>query len=302
MESAFSPLGGDLNAESEDYRYTHFMRRIDPSGQAGGEWGCFIHPDEFRALYFVGQGKLETSNGEQITQNQLKNWIDQTVVAFAEYLQHDIYPVLRRHRLPGTGNREIEDYAEFENLHPVRTQQRKYQLSLDRRPLLRLHSWKIYDALTGEAVLDLTNQAVPIHSRGYLKAAGGYRPFQIGGRYVGAGGGYYGRAGTWSGEDLLVHCVDYTSGYDRSSRVPRELKARILDQLIIEIASAFGDGIAGGLAGSSISVGPLHESIQTTLSATSSFFGSRLKEKQEANKRWDEQNLLKYRGIRFASS
>ena len=167
---------------------------------------------------------------------------------------------------------------------------------------MRLHAWKICDSLSGDEVLDLTDQAVPIHSRGYLKAAGGFRPFQVGGRYAGAGAGYYGRGAGWSGEDILVHCVDYTSGYDRADRVPRELKARIMDQLVIEIASAFGDGIAGGLAGSSISVGPLHESVQTTMSATSAWYGARLKEKQESNKRWDDQNLLKYRGIRFASS
>lgn len=298
-----SQPGGDLNQPVADYLYRDLGQRLDPDTAAPREWGCFIHPDEFRRVYMVGQSRLETSSGEQLTNDMIKHWIDLTVRAFADYIEHDIYPRLCRARLPGATVREIEPYAEYEDLAKVHPNKRKHIHQLQCKPLARLHSWKVI-AYDGTEVFDLTNFAVPIHSQALLRAGLRVGIGQDAGASWHRGGIVYGGvAGAGiNPEDLYLYCADYTSGYDHASRVPRELKAQIIDQLIIEISSAFGEGIAGGLASSSLSVGPLHESITSTMSSMSSWFGARILEKVNSRKRWDKLNLERYRGIKFASS
>jgi hypothetical protein len=298
-----SSPGGELNQPVADYLYRDLGQRLDPAAAEPREWGCFIHPDEFRRVYMVGNSRLETSSGEQITNDQIKHWIDLTVGAFADYIEHDIYPRLRRARLPGAGVRDVEPFAEYEDLAKVHINKRKHIHQLQCKPLARLHGWKIC-AYDGSEVFDLTKFAVPLHSHGLLRAGLRIGVGQDGGAGWRRGGVVYGgaAAGGINPEDLYLYCADYTSGYDHATRVPRELKAQIIDQLIIEISSAFGEGIAGGLASSSLSVGPLHESINTTMSSMSGFYGARINEKVKSRARWDKLNLARYRGIKFASS
>lgn len=298
-----SQPGGDLNQPVADYLYRDLGQRLDPEAAAPREWGCFVHPDEFRRVYMVGNSRLETSSGEQLSNDTIKHWIDLTVRAFGDYLEHDIYPRLRRSRLPGAAVREIESFAEYEDLSKVHPNKRKHIHQLQRKPLARLHQWKVC-AYDGTEVFDLTDFAVPMHSHGLLRAGLRIGIGQQGGAGWRRGGVVAGDlvAGGINPEDLFLYCADYTSGYDHASRVPRELKAQVIDQLIIEISSAYGEGIIGGLASSSLSVGPLHESISSTLSATSAYYGARIMEKVQARARWDKMNLSRFRGIKFAST
>ena len=64
MDTVLSPLGGDLNAESEDYRYTHLMQRIDPEGQPGGNGAALsILTNSVRSILLVrANSKPATGN------------------------------------------------------------------------------------------------------------------------------------------------------------------------------------------------------------------------------------------------
>lgn len=72
-----------------------------------------------------------------------------------------------------------------------------------------------------------------------------------------------------------VHYIDFISGYDSAARVPAELCEVIGMLACLRVMSAHGESKAGAIASYSVGVGPLHESISTTQSATSSLFGAR---------------------------
>ena len=90
------------------------------------------------------------------------------------------------------------------------------------------------------------------------------------------------------------YLIDYATGYDNASRVPDDLKELVAKVLAIKIMSAYGDGIVSGLASFSIGVGVLHESVNTTMSAASAFFGARIKQFQEEIKDWMQRHKNRY--------
>ena len=107
-------FGGYLNDPSEDYTYKDLGLKLSRGKDALApndierEWGCLIHPDEMRQILFIGNGRLITSGGDQITDNQLKNWVDQSVRALSDLLKWDIYTSLFRSRPFNDQERIIE--------------------------------------------------------------------------------------------------------------------------------------------------------------------------------------------------
>lgn len=286
---------GALNDPNEDYAYHDLGRLVAPTeAENPPEWGTLIHPDELRHVLFVGNSLLITVNGEQLTNYQLKNWTDHTVRTFAEELKHDIYPVLRRSR-PVRGRREIETYAHWYDYHLADHNRfnKPFYLQLRRRPVCNLHRWRIVAPHDGQELYDLTPHTLIDHKTSSLHAAIFYNGM--------FGGGPAAQPiAAWRLQNLrhaIVHEVDFTSGYDRAERVPHELKDQILKRMIVAVMSAFGDGIVGGLANSSVSVGVLHESIGTTMSATSAYFGARIHQIGKEIDEWMKTRAPAYRGI-----
>ena len=89
--------------------------------------------------------------------------------------------------------------------------------------------------------------------------------------------------------------IHYISGYELACLVPDDLVEYIRNLVAVKIMSSYGDGIVSGLANFSIGVGVLHESVGTTMSATSAFFGARIKEFQDWIKDWKERNMNRYK-------
>lgn len=171
-------MHGALNKENLDYSYRDLSQRIYPEESNPPEWGTFIHPDELRHVLFVGNSLLITVNGEQLSNIQLKNWIDHNVRVLADKLRHDIYPRLWRSRpvrpnMQGQQHRQIEPYAEWEDVYSPRNpkQVKSISISLRRKPLARLHSWKMVSPYNNGMIYDLTQYAVPHFQHGILEAA-----------------------------------------------------------------------------------------------------------------------------------
>lgn len=284
---------GQLNSQNEDYQYHDLGQRLRPESETPPAWGVLIHPDELRHVLFIGNSLLITVNGEQLTDYQLKNWVDHSVRAFAQELKHDIYPRLWRSR-PIRGEREIEPYAEWYDTHLA--DQNKFNkpffLQLRRRPMARLLSWKLISPVDNSLLIDLTQHAVIDYGKSILHAA------------VFNSGSYGGPSGypisAWRAGNFrfaVSHSVDFVSGYDHADRVPSELKEILFKRMVVAVMSAFGDGIVGGLANSSVSVGTLSESIGTTMSATSAYFGARILQMQKEIDEWMKSRAPAYRGI-----
>lgn len=307
-------FGGDLNKQSEDYEYHDLSARIYPELEKKGEilpgWGTLIHPDELRRIMFYGNEPLLTTRGSQLEDFQLKNWCDQTVRAFASEIDWDIYPRLFRSRpLVGQNGRfdleprtgRIEDYAEWDDSYDYDVSKNSnFFLKLRRKNFCRLHKWVLTLPWSGNTVLDLTNRATIQHKTGILRAVYSRIPFgNTGISQIGIQG--Y-RALDQSSTNLPgAYQVDYTTGYDHATRVPSELKDQILKYFSICLLSSYGEGIIGGVANYSTSVGVISESIGTTMSAENAFFGARIKQFTNELNEWWKKSKIRYTGISFGA-
>ena len=288
---------GEFNDQSQDYEYRDLGMRLSPGEYPPPRWGCLLHPDELRRVIFVGNSLLVTVNGEQLTNYQLKNWLDHNVRVPQERLQFDIYPRLWRSRpVRNINHREIEPYAEWDDFYMFDGNQhdKNFFVKLRRRPLARLHNWEVKSPFTGETLINLTDYALINYRRGTMRAA----LFNTG-SYAGYSGMPIAQWRFGTGRHAAAHFIDYTTGYDHADRVPRELKEVLINRMTIDVMSAYGDGIVGGLANSSVSVGSLSESIGTTMSATSAYYGARIAEKQKWEENWFKTRAHAYSGVGF---
>jgi hypothetical protein len=276
-----SEYQGALNIQDEDYSYYKLGRKLDPwdtepktgklieHNRPPREWGVLIHPSEMRQVLFVGNGKLITTSGDQIQDYHLKNWIDLSIESFAQQIQFDIYPRLFRHRpLPSQAPRTIEPYAEWDDLYDYNPSEANYFfVKLRKKPIAKLHKWLLSFPYTGNQYIDLSKQAMPRYWQGILKAVfvrvpwSNIAPVNMGiNAWRGLMHGYAQLPGGYQ--------IDYTTGFEHASHVPAELKEQIMKLVTINVMSAYGDGIIGGMANYSTSVSVLSESVGTTMSAS----------------------------------
>lgn len=293
---------GYLNDPSEDYTYRNLGVKLlrgkdplEPNPTVPKEWGCLIHPDELRNVLFLGNGRLITSGGDQITDYQLKNWVDHSVYQFANLLKWDIYPRLWRHRqFHDQPQREIEPYAEWDDMYDYHYKSSDlFFVTLRRRPLIKVIKWQMVSPFNRQTMIDLMPKMIPNYGAGILKSA-----VYIGGAGFNMTISQY--RSTVLRQDLpSSYQIDYVSGYDHASRVPRELVEVLYKMMIVSVMSAFGDGVVSGMSNYSISLGPLSESIGTTMSATSAYFGARIAQMSGEIKDWFKTRGKAYSGIGF---
>ncbi|TGM05961.1 hypothetical protein EHQ76_06760 [Leptospira barantonii] len=306
-------FGGDLNKQAEDYEYHDLSACIYPEFVSSNSplpgWGTLIHPDELRRIMFFGNEPLLTTRGSQMEDFQLKNWVDQTVRAFAQEIDWDVYPRLFRSRpLPGQSGRHdleprtgrIEDFAEWDDTYDYDSSRgSNFFLKLRRKNLCRVHRWVLTLPYSGNTVLELTNRATIQYKNGILRALYTRIPF------MNSGPPQVGIQGFRSLQSMTnipgAYQVDYTTGYDHASRVPRELKDQILKYFAICFLSSYGEGIIGGVANYSTSVGVISESIGTTMSAENGFYSARIKQLSGELKDWWKTAKIRYSGITFGA-
>ncbi len=257
-------------------------------------WGAIVTPDEMRMIYFMGNSRLVTQDGTYLSDDAIKGWIDQTSRAIAEELKWDIYPQLWRHRSARPEqSRKIEDYARWDDTYPYRRSRRNFHfVKLRHRPLLRLEKWELHNPYADQRILDLLPGAELNYEAGALSN------LRWGNRHRASGHGSLplraSRLHTYNEDLPNSYLIDYATGYDSANRVPDDLRELVAKALAIKIMSAYGDGIVSGLASFSIGVGVLHESVNTTMSATSAFFGARILQLQGEIKEWYQKHQSRY--------
>jgi len=90
---------------------------------------------------------------------------------------------------------------------------------------------------------------------------------------------------------------DYTTGVDTSDFVDEGLRNIIAKYAAIKALATIGDGLIAGFSSQSVSLDGLSESFSSTQSATSAYFGARIKEYQDEIKEWFTHNRYKYAPI-----
>ncbi len=295
------PFKGFLFNNPDLEAHQDFSRIVSPSDLSAPAWGAVVTPDEMRLIYFMGNSRLVTQDGTYLSDEAIRGWIDQTVNAISEELKWDIYPRLYRHR-PATPEqtRHIEAYAHWDDTYHYRRARRNHHfVRLRHRPIMRVEKWQFQNPYSDTQIIDLL-QGCEINYEG-----GTLTNVRWGGYYNDYGGGGDGvrhaslplrasRITAYYGDFPNAHLIDYATGYDSAARVPDDLKELVAKVLAIKIMSAYGDGIVSGLASFSIGVGVLHESVNTTMSATSAFFGARILQLQGEVKEWMATHKQRY--------
>lgn len=266
------------------------------------DWGWLVHPDEIRAVFLIGQEELDTVNGSQLGDTQLKGLIDHYVGVVSSELTHNIYPQVYRHNSPRPT--EVRRKAEgelFDDPYPFRTgidERSSFSVILRHRPLIRVLKWQLQEPVMDREVVDLLEDADVNYGAAILRNQHyGLRGFYAAGAYPIRGARSYFGGGYGRGRSIAnAHLVDYVAGYHHANDVPRELKEVILRICLVAIMSAVGQGRAGGaLANYSLSLSSIHESVGTTMSATSDMAGARILEFVNYLKDWSQKNLHRYR-------
>ena len=86
---------------------------------------------------------------------------------------------------------------------------------------------------------------------------------------------------------------DYTTGYESSKFVDRGLRDVVAKWAAIQTLATVGDGLLAGFSSSSISLDGISESFSSTQSATSAFFGARIKQYIDDVDKWLSRNRYK---------
>lgn len=311
------PFKGFLFQNPDTEANRHLLERLYVTQTPGellpgmpttGGWGAIVTPDEIRYSLMSGNGRLVTTDGSYITDENLRGFVDQVTLAISEELEHEIYPMVYRHRPKGNIPRMIEPHAKWYDSHDYQNSDlgNNFFVQLRRRPLQRLVRWEFVNPIGRDANNEPTTTIVDFQQRARLNYEGAYLR-AIG--MLGSNVSFNGNAALRSQRIFQsmpptkmpsVHYIDYIAGYDSAYRVPAELREVIGLVTAIKVMSIYGDGRAAAVASFSVGVGVLHESVSTTQSATSSMYGARILELTKYLKQWWDDHSARYKPIRMA--
>ncbi|EMJ56515.1 hypothetical protein LEP1GSC111_1242 [Leptospira interrogans str. UT126] len=256
---------------------------FEPGLPVQGGWGSVVTTDEIRYSWMIGNSRLMSTDGSYITNENLQGLIHRLTLALSNELEHDIYPQVYRHRPKGNLPRFIEDHAKWFDPIDYKNDDvgNNFFVSLGKAPLNRVLRWEFVNPVSRSSdnvpdgmSIDLLSKSRIIYESGILRSVG----------MLGNGFNFNPNAAIRSQRVFAglpqtrvptVHYIDFISGYDSAARVPAELCEVIGILACLRVMSAHGESKAGAIASYSVGVGPLHESISTTQSATSSLFGAR---------------------------
>lgn len=247
-----------------------FQNYIVPEGQ----WGELVTADDVRFTYLWGTD-FKATNGQSFTDEQIVYFINSAMEAIGRKL--DITIRKKRIRSNARERNLIKgvDYDVEESPYDFRWQRiSRYGLIKTRqRPILKLHKLELLSRFHG--VKDQTEKTIVDGNKGLLKLI--ERPIKPSDTSfnIQKSVGMYG-SDTLSSH--LFYTIDYDAGFETSDDVPEDLREIIAKQAAVQLLNVIGDGLMSGFSSSSLSMDGISESFSSTQSATSAYFGARIKE------------------------
>jgi len=280
------------------------------------KWGLLVSPDDLRYDELYGNDLIAEANSQSITDDQLLDYSRVAIAWMERELNIDILPRLIRYenRIGGDGNEVIRpdiaaDDRFLSTLKIAKQRKELYirepgyayrliqarheaRIKLRRRPVRDILTAKFVDPYFGNTVIDLMPYRVV---RKDYSGICFFRPKILSGRG-------YGFNYIWQTYLMMpyyrdmqdIFLIDYTSGYESCAHVPDDLRQIIRKTAAITLMAKFGLGKIAGIASRSVSLNSVSESISTTQSATSSYFGSTILQYQKEIKDWLKQNRSKF--------
>jgi hypothetical protein len=231
-------------------------------------------PDDFRYTYLWGTD-FKAANGTLFSDEQVRFLIGAALANMERRLGITIKPVRVRANAAERGFTAGADYDEDEALYEYRAERvaRYGAVVLRRRPVLALHNLCLVgrngiggENLAASTVIDKTKGVLKLMRRPIPRSASMNSLLTATAPY---GAESYGR--------YVFYAVDYDAGYESAAALPSDLRECVGKMAAVSLLNIIGDGLMSGFSSSSLSMDGMNESFSSTQSATSAYFGARIK-------------------------
>ncbi len=271
-------------------------------GAPPNEWGKALTADDLRYHFIWGVDMVASDeSGSEIEDEQLNFCIGNAVSEFEKHFDFDIRKRVYKTQPASTLIQAVKwiagvDYTDEDDPYDFNINQwRNYGfVQLRHRPIISMDSAYLYSPWD-QQVLDIITWA-----RLYKKV-GQIAFFPTGQTLSGLG---YAGSGIVAAFPHLFNAnyphafkFDYTTGYKNSNFVPSDLRNAIGMLATLNALGWIGDGLLAGFSSASVSLDGLSESFSSTQSATSAYFGARIKSYTDQLKEFVKHNRLKYGNI-----
>lgn len=288
------------NPEGKDYIYSKWVKFGSPDAigysfknyhSPKNSWGTVITPDDCRFTYLWGTD-FKATNGTYFTDEQIQWFIDAATAEVERQLNISIRKKVYLSQLSTDDKTKGVDYDEEESLYDYtkRKIQRYGMIQTRHRPILKVTRCELIDR-GYSSNMDLLDSIVPDKKAGIIKFM--KRPYISDNTQVGISKSIC-RYGDETFQPHLFYAVDYSAGYENSDALPDDLRQIIGKVTAISLLNIIGDGLMSGFSSSSLSMDGISESFSSTQSATSAYFGARIKVYQDEVKEYFTTNKFKF--------
>ena len=288
-----------VNPQDKDYAYSNWVRSSGDKAigytfgnykTASGTWGTAVTPDDLRFTYLWGTD-FKATNGQSYTDEQIQYFIDSSTAEIERQL--DITIKKRKIRCNAAERNLVKgiDYDTDEAVYDFKYARisRYGVIKTRQRPILKLHKLELLSRW--QSCRNITQTTIVDKTKGLLKLM--ERPL----RPSETSSGIQTAVGTYGNQTLqsqLFYSIDYDAGFETSDDIPQDLREIIAKQAAVNLLNIIGDGLMSGFSSSSLSMDGLSESFSSTQSATSAYFGARIKEYKDDISNYIKQNKYKF--------
>lgn len=284
-----------------------FGNYVEPTDNG---WGELLTADDLRYTYLFGIDPVaQNAQKHQFTDEQFKYYLNEAIGDFERFLTIDIF---RRRRISSAHVEEdkfpnltqeygelwsgdVTKYNEEEDLYdfdPSLWSNFGF-IKLRHRPVIQIESLDLR-AVTQNVVFNVFDlDWVRLQKKSgqvniYPKGGTRFGPYQ-----AVTGSQFWGFYGHYP----QGFAVSYRSGYISASAVDTGLRDTIAKWACIHALDSIGDGLLAGFSSQSVSIDGLAESFSSTQSATSAYFGARIKQYVDQVNMWLKRNRYKYSNL-----
>ncbi len=293
-----SPKSAARQGGTVDEKYGWTFGNYSPPPR---EWGELYTPDDMRYTMMFGIDSV----GSDIAQSewedeQFRQIVLEAIGEFEDYLTMDI--LRKKYATNPDDNliqsrlwREGVDYTHEDD--PYDFDPNLWQdygfIQLRHWPVIKVTRAKWLSPVRGEIMDMVDNNWIRIH-----KQFGQLRMFPQGGFTFGPYSVY---GPLWTNQYSKRYPgafeFDYETGFKNAGLVPEGLRSTIAKYATIKTLAVIGDGLLAGFSSQSVSLDGLSESFSSTQSATSAYFGARIKQYSDEITAWLERNRYKFAPI-----
>jgi hypothetical protein len=272
--------------KNENYQYANWVRcgTVGPVGYsfhnytpAPGTWGNAVCPDDLRFTYLWGTD-FKATNGNVYTDEQIQFFIDASIAD----LERRLNITIKKKRIRSDPDKRDmvkgRDYDVEEGYYDFRYEKiARYGTIVTRqRPIIKLYRLDVLNRFAPS--FSLLDSTVVDKTKGVLKMLRRpLKPSETAQRISTAILPY----GKETFNQHLFYAIDYDAGYESSDDIPDDLREAIGKNAAISLLNVIGDGLMSGFSSSSLSLDGMSESFSSTQSATSAYFGARIKVYEE---------------------